>query len=62
MLLVNFLGGGRVDWAALSTALKFHKPKAVLVQRSCGYSFRPTLSIRDIGKKFFKSGDQISFD
>ena len=38
-----------VDWAGLATAIR-PQTKMVLIQRSCGYSWRASLSIDDIGK------------
>ncbi|TVQ20796.1 MAG: methionine gamma-lyase family protein [Leptolyngbya sp. DLM2.Bin15] len=38
---------GRVDWDTLSTAIK-PETRLVLIQRSCGYSWRPSLAIADI--------------
>ena len=38
---------GTIDWEALSTAVT-SKTRLVLIQRSCGYSWRPSLSIEDI--------------
>ena len=40
---------GTIDWGALSTAVT-NKTRLVLIQRSCGYSWRPSLSIEDIGR------------
>lgn len=40
---------GIVDWQALATAIS-DKTRLVLIQRSCGYSWRPSLSIADIEK------------
>ncbi|MGQ9870134.1 methionine gamma-lyase family protein [Leptodesmis sp.] len=40
---------GTIDWQALSTAIKPHT-RLVLIQRSCGYSWRPSLAIADIEK------------
>lgn len=40
---------GRVDFEALKTAIR-PETKCCLVQRSCGYSLRPTLSIDEIGR------------
>jgi cystathionine gamma-lyase len=40
---------GTVDWEALSHAVD-DKTRLVLIQRSCGYSWRPSLSIADIEK------------
>lgn len=38
---------GEIDWSALSSAVKA-KTRLVLIQRSCGYSWRKSLSIEDI--------------
>ncbi|WP_319420485.1 methionine gamma-lyase family protein [Pleurocapsa sp. FMAR1] len=38
---------GRIDWQGLSTAVT-KKTRLVLIQRSCGYSWRESLSIEDI--------------
>jgi cystathionine beta-lyase family protein involved in aluminum resistance len=40
---------GTVDWQTLATAIQ-RKTRLVLIQRSCGYSWRPSLSIDDIEK------------
>ncbi len=40
---------GTIDWSALSTAVK-SKTRLVLIQRSCGYSWRQSLSLEDIAK------------
>ncbi|WP_346016861.1 methionine gamma-lyase family protein [Chroococcidiopsis sp. CCMEE 29] len=40
---------GTVDWSALGEAVK-DSTRLVLIQRSCGYSWRPSLSITDIEK------------
>ncbi|KAJ4845242.1 hypothetical protein Tsubulata_003856 [Turnera subulata] len=40
---------GGLDWDALKVALKPHT-KCALIQRSCGYSWRRSLSVNDIGK------------
>ena len=40
---------GSIDWEALNTAIKANT-KLVLIQRSCGYSWRQSLSIADIEK------------
>lgn len=40
---------GTVDWEALSTAIK-ENTRLVLIQRSCGYSWRQSLSIAEIAK------------
>jgi cystathionine beta-lyase family protein involved in aluminum resistance len=40
---------GKIDWKALKTAI-MPKTRLVLIQRSCGYSWRQSLSIEDIGR------------
>ncbi|MFP4103506.1 methionine gamma-lyase family protein [Coleofasciculus sp.] len=40
---------GTIDWQGLKTAIG-QRTRLVLIQRSCGYSWRPSLSIADIGK------------
>ncbi|MDJ0570424.1 MAG: methionine gamma-lyase family protein [Pleurocapsa sp. MO_192.B19] len=40
---------GNIDWEALSTAVT-SKTRLVLIQRSCGYSWRESLSIEDISR------------
>ncbi|KAL7129614.1 hypothetical protein ABFS83_13G080200 [Erythranthe nasuta] len=40
---------GGLDWAALSVAVK-PQTKCALIQRSCGYSWRRSLSVDEIGK------------
>ena len=40
---------GTIDWEALNTAVT-SKTRLVLIQRSCGYSWRRSLSIEDIQK------------
>lgn len=40
---------GEIDWAGLAQAVK-PDTRLVLIQRSCGYSWRPSLSIADIEK------------
>lgn len=40
---------GSVDWQALSSAIS-DKTRLVSIQRSCGYSWRPSLSISEIEK------------
>ncbi|XP_021894640.1 uncharacterized protein LOC110812226 isoform X2 [Carica papaya] len=40
---------GRLDWNSLSSALKPHT-KCALIQRSCGYSWRQSLSVNEIGR------------
>ncbi|MEO0824348.1 MAG: methionine gamma-lyase family protein [Cyanobacteria bacterium J06635_15] len=38
---------GTINWAGLSTAIR-NDTRMVLIQRSCGYSWRPSLTIADI--------------
>lgn len=40
---------GTVDWHTLGQSVS-DRTRLVLIQRSCGYSWRPSLSIADIGK------------
>lgn len=40
---------GTIDWSALSQGIK-QNTRLVLIQRSCGYSWRPSLSVEEIGK------------
>ncbi len=40
---------GTVDWQGLETAVR-PETRLVLIQRSCGYSWRPSLAIADIAK------------
>ncbi|MGL5943569.1 MAG: aminotransferase class I/II-fold pyridoxal phosphate-dependent enzyme [Waterburya sp.] len=40
---------GTINWSALSTAVK-SKTRLVLIQRSCGYSWRQSLSLEEIAK------------
>ncbi|GBG80677.1 hypothetical protein CBR_g31136 [Chara braunii] len=46
---VDLTSEGRIDWTALESAVG-SKTKCVLVQRSCGYSWRPSLTIPEIGR------------
>jgi cystathionine beta-lyase family protein involved in aluminum resistance len=46
---VELSPGGTVDWQALSQAVQ-PQTKMVLIQRSCGYDWRSSLSIAEIGK------------
>ncbi|MBJ7899192.1 MAG: aluminum resistance family protein [Cyanobacteria bacterium RI_101] len=39
--------GGSIDWDALKTAVR-PQTRLVLIQRSCGYSWRPSLSLEEI--------------
>ncbi|XP_030458780.1 uncharacterized protein LOC115679314 isoform X1 [Syzygium oleosum] len=40
---------GGLDWDSLSRAVESHT-KCALIQRSCGYSWRRSLSVKDIGR------------
>lgn len=40
---------GTIDWSALSQGIK-QNTRLVLIQRSCGYSWRPSLSVEEISK------------
>ena len=40
---------GDIDWEGLAHAVR-PKTRMVLIQRSCGYSWRPSLAIADIGR------------
>jgi cystathionine beta-lyase family protein involved in aluminum resistance len=44
---VDLTPGGEVDWPALATAIT-PRTRMALIQRSCGYSWRSSLSIPDI--------------
>ncbi|MEC4805055.1 MAG: methionine gamma-lyase family protein [Jaaginema sp. PMC 1079.18] len=46
---LNLTSQGTIDWAALPTALRGNT-RLVLIQRSCGYSWRPSLSLDDIAR------------
>jgi len=46
---LNLSEDGSVDWAALEHAIK-PETRMVLIQRSCGYSWRASLAIADIEK------------
>lgn len=46
---LNLTQAGTVDWEALGQAVE-DGTRLVLIQRSCGYSWRPSLSIADIEK------------
>ncbi|NCJ08216.1 aminotransferase class I/II-fold pyridoxal phosphate-dependent enzyme [Synechococcales cyanobacterium C] len=41
--------GGTLDWATLEGAIQT-QTRMVLIQRSCGYTWRPSLSLEDIAK------------
>ena len=44
---IELLATGTIDWHTLATAVR-PETKMVTIQRSCGYSWRPSLSIADI--------------
>ena len=46
---VDLTASGGVDWEALATAVK-PQTRMVLIQRSCGYAWRQSLSIDEIAK------------
>lgn len=46
---LNLTKSGDIDWQALNQAIK-PKTRLVLIQRSCGYSWRQSLSIEEIGR------------
>ncbi len=46
---LNLTAEGSIDWQTLATAIQ-PQTRMVLIQRSCGYSWRPSLSIDDIEK------------
>ncbi|PZV00014.1 MAG: aluminum resistance family protein [Pseudanabaena sp.] len=46
---VDLTAEGNVNWEALATAIK-PQTRMVLIQRSCGYAWRQSLSIEDIAK------------
>ncbi len=46
---VNLTVEGTPDWGAIATAVR-PETRMVLIQRSCGYSWRPSLSVEEIGK------------
>ncbi|BAY24733.1 hypothetical protein NIES2100_45300 [Calothrix sp. NIES-2100] len=46
---LDLTADGTIDWQALSTSVG-DRTRLVLIQRSCGYSWRPSLSIADIEK------------
>ncbi|KAL5730076.1 hypothetical protein ACHQM5_002948 [Ranunculus cassubicifolius] len=52
---------GGLDWDALAIALK-PETKCALIQRSCGYSWRKSLSVHEIGRaiKIIKGADLIA--
>ncbi|MGV2831450.1 methionine gamma-lyase family protein [Myxosarcina sp. GI1(2024)] len=46
---LNLTKDGRIDWQALSSAIG-SKTRLVLIQRSCGYAWRQSLSLSEIAK------------
>ncbi len=46
---IELTEAGTPDWTAIAQAIQ-PQTKVVTIQRSCGYSWRPSLSIEDIGK------------
>ncbi len=46
---IDLLSDGSVNWDAIATAIQ-PETKMVTIQRSCGYSWRPSLSIMDIAR------------
>ncbi|MFM7450534.1 MAG: aminotransferase class I/II-fold pyridoxal phosphate-dependent enzyme [Leptolyngbyaceae cyanobacterium] len=46
---INLTPAGTIDWFALQSAVR-PATRMVLIQRSCGYSWRASLSIEEIGK------------
>nr|WP_315863446.1 methionine gamma-lyase family protein [Thermosynechococcus sp. QKsg1] len=46
---IPLLSTGEPDWGAIATCVQ-PQTRMVLIQRSCGYTWRPSLSLEDIGK------------
>jgi cystathionine beta-lyase family protein involved in aluminum resistance len=46
---LELLGDGGIDWEGLAGALE-QPTRMVLIQRSCGYSWRPSLAVAEIGR------------
>ena len=46
---LELTAAGTIDWQELPTAVR-DKTRLVLIQRSCGYSWRQSLSVAEIGK------------
>jgi cystathionine beta-lyase family protein involved in aluminum resistance len=46
---LNLTKTGNIDWEGLKTAIRGNT-RLVLIQRSCGYSWRQSLSLEEIGK------------
>lgn len=49
MVLVQLAEDGGLNWDELAVALN-PRTKCALIQRSCGYSWRRSLSVKEIGK------------
>ena len=45
---VDLTEAGAMDWGAIEAGLQETKPSVCFLQRSCGYNFRPTLSLGDV--------------
>jgi len=54
---LELTGEGTIDWQVLGQAVS-DRTRLVLIQRSCGYSWRPSLSIADIEKIVYKVKQQ----
>lgn len=48
-LFFQLAGDGGLDWDALVGAVK-PQTRCALIQRSCGYSWRQSLSVNEIGR------------
>lgn len=48
-MILQLAEDGGLDWDCLMRALKPHT-KCALIQRSCGYSWRQSLSVNEIGR------------
>ncbi|MCM1985029.1 methionine gamma-lyase family protein [Lyngbya confervoides] len=46
---INLTETGEIDWESLATAVR-PQTRMVLIQRSCGYTWRPSLSILEINR------------
>jgi cystathionine beta-lyase family protein involved in aluminum resistance len=49
IMILQLAEDGGLDWDCLMRALKPHT-KCALIQRSCGYSWRQSLSVNEIGR------------
>lgn len=49
LFVFQLAADGGLDWEALKIALK-PQTKCALIQRSCGYSWRRSLSVDEIGR------------